>query len=196
MAELALLWAENAYGPPEGRWAELAHWTHPVQQRVRSRTHLFQLAFAREAVARLGESFSDCVFEPHSDGLRVLGRHEAALRAPIARIAELYDRRIDVDAPAVRLCPGTPACEPVMTMLVRVPRHLSRAVSRDLADRGARAAWVELERAHVVVHAQARLAVLLGYPDEVERITGGMAEVCMRLSHYEPVVRAPDPQAA
>lgn len=196
MAELARQWTETAYGPPEGRWTGLAHWTHPLQQRVRSRTHLFQLAFAREAAGRIGESAGDCVLEPRRDGLLVLGRHEALLRAPIRQIVELYHRRVDVDAPRVRHCPGEPPCEPVMALLVRTSRPLLPAVTRDLARRGARAVRTRLEQGCILVHAQARLSDLLGYQSMLERLSAGAAEVCMRLSHYEPMAFSPDPHAA
>jgi hypothetical protein len=54
----------------------------PVQQLVRSHVHAFQLAFAHEAIARLGDSAEDVVYKPSYKGLRIFGLTEMALPVP------------------------------------------------------------------------------------------------------------------
>lgn len=197
MAEWQWLAADAGYGPPAARRTELPHWTYPVEQCLRSRTHLFQQAFAREAIERIGDAFDErVVFDARCDGLQMVGRNEAVLRLAAERIAESYHRRVDIGPARVRLCAGEPVCEPVMIVLVRVPRHLSRAIVRDLGGLGARAIRVEADPVGVTVCAQARQADLMGYHDRVERLAGDRVEVCMHLSHYEPVAAVSDPHAA
>jgi hypothetical protein len=48
--------------PGQDDWPRYA--VFPVQQLVRSHVHAFQLAFAHEAIARLGDSAEDVLYEP------------------------------------------------------------------------------------------------------------------------------------
>jgi len=58
------------------------HAGFPIQRLARSRVHTSQLAFAREAAARLGDCGSQLLCEQSFGGLRILGRSEMALAEP------------------------------------------------------------------------------------------------------------------
>lgn len=210
------------YGVPIGRQDGLRHAHYPVQVLVRSRRHLFQIAFARDAVGRAGPIGDGWLLQAGADGLVVMGRTESALRAALEHVRHLF--RVDVhkdaareedaahedvwrchgtnnDDPAdrgrndgglddgpvrIRRVAGEPPCEPIMQVLVRVPRPLRHAILHDLAKRDAWAVRVNARLAPVTISACVRLADAIGYEARVERIAAGMAEVKMRLSHYAP----------
>ena len=197
---------DEAYGAPIGRRDGLRHAGHPVQMLVRSRRHALQRAFAREAIARAGRHGDGWILQAGGDGLVVIGRTESALRAALEHVRHRYldeardagstdpgwhdggldDGGLDDGPVRIRRVAGEPPCEPVMQVLVRVPRPLRHAILRDLAERGAWSVRVNTRLAPETISACVRLADSVGYEARVERIAAGMAQVKMRLSHYAP----------
>jgi hypothetical protein len=169
---------------------------HPVQQLVRSRTHAFQLAFAREAIARLGEAPENLRYEPSYKGLRILGADEQVLAEPIKSIREWYGSNAAIGPARVRYQLGPIVQEPVMSLVVRAPRQFAVAVKRDLLRRGAEAVNMEMHPTGFIAQAQATQAELLGYPAWLAELTVGRAELHLSLSHYAPIHEAPGPEAA
>jgi hypothetical protein len=182
-----------ATGPAE---AELPHAAYPIRQRVRSRADRLQLAFARHAAQWQNRMPGDVILEPTGEGLCVLARTEAGLEQPIAALTALHAAALDVDAPEVRIWPGRPPREPLMTLLLRVPRRVSGAVRADLLRRGAWSIRVTQGHYDTVLRCEARLATLLGYHRWLPRCAGEAAELFMRLSRYAPLAPRPGPAAA
>ncbi|MCL4798859.1 MAG: hypothetical protein KJ025_04680 [Burkholderiales bacterium] len=168
----------------------------PVQQLVRSRVHAFQLAFANEAVARLGVPGKDVFYEPSYRGLRVLGATEMALAGPARALGNWYGPHVAIRPAQVHYHSGDEVREPVMAVVVRAPRRLAPEVRKDLQRRDAELGEISFHRGACVVRARATQAELLGYPAWLDALTDGTGEVWMRLSHYAPVVRDPGPAAA
>ena len=168
---------------PEAQRAEprgddgLRYAAYPVQQLARSRTHAFQLAFAHEAIARLGEPAENLLFEPSYKGLRILGTDELALAEPIGSIRGWYGSDAAIGPPRVRYQLGQLVQEPVMSLVVRAPRQFAVAIKRDLLRRGAAAVNIEMHPTGFIARAQAAQAELLGYPAWLEELTAERAEL-------------------
>ena len=169
---------------------------YPVQQLVRSRAHAFQLAFAHEAIARLGEPAEELLYEPSYKGLRILGLDEPALAGPVAAVREWYGSNVAIGPTRVRYQLGEVVREPVMSLVIRAPRQFAIAVKEDLLRRGAEAVNLEMHPTGFIARAQATQAELLGYPAWLEELSGGRAELHLWLSHYAPIDQGPGPEAA
>jgi len=168
----------------------------PVQQVVRSRVHAFQLAFANEAAARLGDPAKDLLYEPCYKGLRLLGATETDLAGPVRALGHWYGADVQIEPPQVRYQLGDVIREPVMVVVVRTPRRLATEVRKDLLRRDAEIGEISFHRGTCIVRAQATQAELLGYAYWLEALTEGQGKVIMWLSHYAPVDRDPGPVAA
>lgn len=180
-----------------GREDDPRHVAFPIQQLARSRVHAFQLAFATEAAARLGDAGARVRYEPSFRGLRILGHTEMVLAAPVRALGNWYGADLEVTPPQVRYQIGEVVKEPVMSLAVRAPWRLASAVRNDLLRRDARVDHVTpLHRRVCIVRAQATQAELLGYPAWLDSLTDGAGEVEMWLSHYAPIDREPGPAAA
>jgi len=173
------------------------HAAFPIQQLARSRAHAFQLAFASEAAARLGDAGTRVRYEPSFRGLRILGHTEMVLAAPVRALGNWYGADLEVTPPQVRYQLGEAVKEPVMSLVVRAPWRLASTVRNDLLRRDARIDHITpFHRRVCIVRAQATQAELLGYPAWLDARTDGAGEVEMWLSHYAPIDREPGPAAA
>lgn len=174
-----------------------SHAAFPIQQLARSRVHAFQLAFANEAAARLGDAGRDVLYERSYRGLRILGRTEMDLAGPARALGNWYGSDVEMAPPQVRYQLGEVVREPVMSLVVRAPWRLASAVRNDLLRRDARIDHITpFHRRVCIVRAQATQAELLGYPAWLEALTGGAGNVNMWLSHYAPIDVDPGPAAA
>jgi hypothetical protein len=177
--------------------AEVARYVaYPVQQLMRSRRHAFQLAFAHEAMALLGEPPSDLVYEPSYRGLRVLGLHEASLDGPAGAVRARYGPTVEIEPPRVRYQFGPVVEEPVLSVVVRAPRQFALRVRDDLVRRGAAVVTVTFNPTGFIARAQVTQAELLGYPAWLDELTGRRARLQAWLSHYAPLDQGPGPEAA
>lgn len=180
---------EHAYDP--------RHAGFPIQRVARSHVHAFQLAFASEAAARLGDCGSQLLCEQSYRGLRILGRSEMALAEPARPLENWYGADVELTSPQVRYQFGDVVQEPVMSLVVRAPWRFAPAVRGDLYRRDGRIRHDESRHRMVcLVEAQATQAELLGYPAWLEALTGGAGNVEMWLSHYQPIDPEPGPAAA
>ena len=169
---------------------------YPVHQLIRSRAHAFQLAFAREAIARLGEPPEDLVYEPSHRGLDILGLEERMLAMPVEAISGWYGSTVVVGWPRVRYQLGETVQEPIMSLVVRGPRRLASRVKNDLLRRGSEAVDIEMYPNRFIVRTRATQAELLGYHSWLKKISEQRAHVYMWLSHYAPVQQGPGPAVA
>jgi hypothetical protein len=176
--------------------AEPRYPAYPVQQLIRSREHAFQLAFAREAMAFLGDPTHDLVYEPSYKGLRILGLNEPGLTGPAEAIRARYGSSVEIGPVRVRYQWGQVIQEPVMSVIVRAPRRFAIAVRNDLLRRGADALDVVSYPTGFTARAQATQAELLGYAAWLGELTGRSAQLGLWLSHYEPLQQDPGPEAA
>lgn len=174
------------------------HAGFPIQRLARSRAHTFQLAFAREAAARLGDCGSQLLCEQSFRGLRILGRSEMALAEPARALENWYGADVELTPPQVRYQFGDVVQEPVMSLFVRVPQRFGPAVRSDLHRRDGRIHYYDESRYRMVciAQAQATQVELLGYPAWLEALTAGTGNVEIWLSHYQPIDLAPGPVAA
>jgi Elongation factor G C-terminus len=179
------------------RWPEqMAYPDYPIERQVRSNAHDFQLAFAEEAATRLHERFDDALLEASRTGLRILARHEQALKPPTDAVKALYPWQLEVGIPRVRCWEGDVTREPIMFVRVKVPRRYAEVIRKDLAERTSRPVGYEHAYDKTEVTATARLAQLLGYAESLDTFTRGTCDVRISLSEYAPIEPPSGPDAA
>ena len=162
----------------------------PIQQLVKRTGTRSQLGFANEAKARV-RARDDFLLYATRRGLRVLGRKEESLCAPIAALRQTYGPSLAVQEPKVRLIKGKQVLEPVMHVRVSLETAYRGAVKAALLARGATAAAEHTRTRLAVLIYEAPLARLMGLAVELARITSGTARCWIVLSHY--VSLKPDP---
>lgn len=168
----------------------------PLERLCSSQATVFQLGFARQALARLADR-DGLACEPTSAGLLIRSETEAALEQPVDLLREIYGEDLHVGPLTIR-CRETAQglTEPHMGVQVRCqPADLQR-VRGDLERRGARIVEAHAEAAIGVVRATAPLARLIGYAGELAALTGDRAYPVMWLSHYESAPPAGPPGGA
>lgn len=194
MRKLSLLPEARFAGNEAGEATRYA--AYPVQQLMRSRRHAFQLAFAHEAMALLGEPAGDLVYDPSYRGLRVLGLNEASLDGPAAAVRARYGPTVEIEPARVRYQFGPVVEEPVLSVVVRGPRRFAQRVRDDLVRRGAEVVTVTFNPTGFIARAQVTQAELLGYPAWLDALMGGRAKLLAWLSHCAPLEQGPGPEAA
>ncbi|HEX2825811.1 MAG TPA: hypothetical protein VHP37_05655 [Burkholderiales bacterium] len=163
----------------------------PIEQLATSSKTRFQHGFARMTM-HLMPRIDDVALEATAEGLKILGASEIALAAPGAVIRQIHADDVRIGKPAVRMLDD--GSEPVMCVRAAVPYNTAETVVQELIGRGATIEEVDWLLARPVVRARAPLRLLLGYPQTLDTLSGGRAELQMRLSHYDPA--PPGPGAA
>lgn len=161
------------------------HYQLPLEQLVRLRHAASQVEFAWEAMAILDES-EEARFHPSPRGLQIFVAHEAALRRPLAILADRYHEALEVPPPRVRCVAGRPVLHPVMRVRARVPASHARAAVETLRGHGATVLEECRRGGALIVRAEAPLADLLGLEAALEKAAGKRAELSMTLDRYEP----------
>jgi len=169
------------------------HPAYPLEQVARSRSTRFQIGFARMTMHLLPR-FENVLLEASEKGLRIYAASELALALPGEVMRRIHADDVDISEPQARLSYGTVVQEPIMWMRAAVPRTYCEPVVHHLIARGAAIDEVDWRAHSPVVRAKAPLRQLLGYPQSLEVLTGGAAQLEMGLSHYAPV--PPEPGAA
>jgi hypothetical protein len=167
----------------------------PIEQLVRRKDTRFQLGFASEAKELLPAK-DDFVVAPSSKGLRVLGRNEDALGAPVEILRDVYGPKVQVLPPEVRLIEGVQVKQPVMHVRISMELRFLDAVKRALLERGAVPEEEHVRSRYCVLRYLAPLAHLLGLPAELSLLTDGSARHWIVLSHYVLVNGDPGGRAA
>jgi predicted membrane GTPase involved in stress response len=136
----------------------------------------------------------DVALEATREGLRILGTSEIALAKPGDVIRQIHADDVRIGKPAVRLLYDGTVREPVMWIRTAVPYDNAETIVQELIGRGATIEEVDWLPTQPVVRARAPLRLLLGYPQTLDTLSGGKAELDMWLSHYDRV--PPEPGAA
>ena len=163
---------------------------YAIECRCSHRGERFQLAFARAAAELLPKN-DDVAFETTRTGLTVLAETELSLERPLERLRSVYGEDVRIAEPQVRYRQGERTEEPYMGVrILSSPQHFEQ-LRRDLHLRGAEILDSELNDRFGVLRASAALAVLVGYPAQVRRVSNGRAQLTMWLSHYAPMTPPP-----
>jgi hypothetical protein len=169
------------------------HFRYPLETLARRRSASRQLEFARDARQAMQDT-EDVRFESSEHGLKILTADEDSLANVAQVLRQLYGDFVEVRPPQVRLIPGNPAQQPVMSIRISTRRDFSGEVRGELAARGATILEECARTRAFIVRGEAPLASLLGLPGRLAAITNGTAVHWIRLSHYAPVPT--DPEAA
>ena len=167
----------------------------PIEQLVRRTDTRFQFGFATEAKELLPDN-EEYLLEGSRTGLRVLGKNEEALAAPIEILREVYGARLAVEPPRVRLIGGVQLQEPIMHVRVSLETRFAAPVKQALVRRGATPHEEYTRATYCVLRYEAPLAALLGLPAELAQLTAGRAKHWSALSHYAIVTGGPGGHAA
>jgi hypothetical protein len=169
---------------------------YPIEQLARSARTRFQTGFAHMTMQRM-PPFEGAALEPAAHGLRILGINEMALVAPRDFIRHMHEHEVLLDEPTVRdVRYGRELWEPVMCVRVSIDAAHAEAAIHDLVARRSSIDCVDWLHNPVVIHAQAPLRTLLGYPDALAQRSEHTADLKMWLSHYAPIKWGPDNDAA
>lgn len=164
------------------------NYEYPVELLARGARTRFQAGFAKMTTFLLPD-LDDVMFEPSSEGLRILAATEAALEEPVRLLREIHGDDLELGRPRARLIYGNDVEEPIMSVRVSVERAFAQTVVSDLKRRSAVIHEADRRKSPCIVRAQGRLAALLGYQKDLASLTHGAAELSMQLSHYEAVAR-------
>jgi hypothetical protein len=93
------------------------HYELPLEQLVRRRGKVFQLAFANEA-KELMPPAEDFALDASRRGLLVLASNEEALERPVQVLRDVYGAELLAEPPRVRLIGGVQLKEPIMHLRV------------------------------------------------------------------------------
>jgi predicted membrane GTPase involved in stress response len=172
------------------------HYRYPLEQIAASRQSRFQRGFARMAIYLL-PSLEDVVYEPTTQGLRILAGDECALATPVDILRQIYGEELRVSGPRVRMVRDASGLkEPVMNVRVSVPASFAEATLEDAARRDVAVHEVDYQADRVVVRGQAPLRQLLGYQQTLAGVSSNTAEAWIWLSHYQRVPHPPGGEAA
>ena len=172
------------------------HPEFPLERLCSHKHEAFQLTFARNAQQHFLMREDVEVVASHY-GLMIRGETEDAIDAATIVLRDLYGPSLRIGAPMVRYHDGTSFEQPWMGLSVKcAPEHYA-AVKADLIAREASIVSSAAESAQCLIQARAPLAELLGYREDLDKLTAGSARHSMWLSHYAPVENPPpDGQAA
>lgn len=171
------------------------HFQYPLEALAQKRLVTRQDEFAQRARQAVRDS-DDVRFHLSPRGLRILAADEDVLARVAEVLRDLYGDFVEMHPPRVRLMPGNPVQEPIMSVRVSTRPSHRNAVREELHARGATIAE-ECARSHVyIVRGEAPLASLLGLPSRLDALTGATALHWIRLNRYAPVPSGPGSGAA
>jgi elongation factor G-like protein len=172
-----------------------ASFKHPLEALAMNSLVASQEHFAREA-RRAVRDTEDVRFEASSDGLRICAADEDALASAALMLRRVYGGSVQVAAPAVRLMPGPPIREPVMSIRVSTRGDYNAMVRHELRSRGARLLEECSASRLFVVRGEAPLTRVLGLSAKLRLLTNNTSVHWIRLSHYAALPADPEPTAA
>jgi hypothetical protein len=171
------------------------YFQYPLESLARRRSGGPQKEFARRA--KLALSDTDELFSrPLAGGLALFAANEDALEGPARILRDIYGDLVELQPPRVRVIPGEPVQEPVMHVRITARQEHTGGVLAELRRRGVEITEECLRGRQFIVRAEAPLALLLGLPAALDRLTGGSAAHAIRLVRYEPVSPRFGPEAA
>jgi hypothetical protein len=171
------------------------YFQYPLESLARRLTGGPQAEFARRAKLAL-EDTDELFSRPLADGLVLFAANEDALEAPARILRDLYGDMVEVQPPRVRVIPGEPVQEPVMNVRIVARQEHAGVILAELRRRGVRVMEECLRGRQLILRAEAPLALLLGLPAALDRLTDASAAHAIRLVRYEPVQPGFGPEAA
>jgi hypothetical protein len=159
---------------------------HPLECTFSHRAEQSQLEFARRTIKFMSPR-PDRSFKVSHRGLIVSGETEASLARVIELLKSIYGQELCVGELTIRYRRGEVVEEPYMGVRVLCSATHFEAVRDDLASRGAMISDAELSPPIGVIRATASLARLLGYSQDLAKLTETKAREVIWLSHYAPV---------
>ena len=167
------------------RGHSLIHAECPIEQTLRSDDPTVQDKLMREPWSRRSRP-EGTLYVADYNGLRLLGKSEAALDAAVEPLRRRFGVRIIVDAPSVRYVFGSPTLEPHMTVLLNGPARHVAIVERDFLRRRGRIRRLD-QRGSFILEGEATLANLLGYGQWLRDLIQDDPCLGMWLSRYLPI---------
>jgi predicted membrane GTPase involved in stress response len=160
-----------------------------VEQALTCASEKFQLKFAVDA-ARLLQGLRGVLAEPTGKGLLILGSAEAPLDVAVMILRAAFGERLRTSER--RICfMRLPPMEPVMDVFVRAPETDAPAIRRALEARRATLRFTAAENRGWLLRAEAPMAELLGFADELERVSGGRADHWITFNRWQPLEDSP-----
>jgi len=167
------------------RGRSLIHAECPIEQTLRSDDPTVQDELMREPWSRRSRP-EGTLYVADYNGLRLLGRSEAALDAAVEPLRRRLGVRIIIDAPSVRYVFGSSTLEPHMTVLLNGPARHVAIVERDFLRRHGRIKRLD-QRGSFILEGEATLANLLGYRQWLRDLIQDDLCLGMWLSRYLPI---------
>ena len=164
---------------------------YPLETLARKRSGSGQIEFAHGARQTMHDTV-DVRFESSEHGLKILTADEDTLVNVAQILRQLYGDFVEMRPPRVRLIPGNPAQQPVMSVRISTRRDFSSEVRGELEGRGATILEECARPRAFIVRAEAPLADLLGLPARMATLTNATAVHWIRLSHYAPIPSQPE----
>ncbi|HXV12545.1 MAG TPA: hypothetical protein VD839_17220 [Burkholderiales bacterium] len=171
------------------------HLEMPLEQLAKRRGAAFQFAFATEAKELMPDAADFTVAASHK-GLHLFGQNEDALARPVQVLREVYGASLELAPPRVRLIEGVQLKEPIMHVRISMYADFRETVKSALRRRGATPLEEHARATYCILRCEAPLAGLLGFPEELRRLTIGTAKHWIALSHYAIMTRDPGGRAA
>jgi hypothetical protein len=154
------------------------------------------LTFARHA-QQLFQEREDLELLASHQGLTFRAETEEAIEAAFEVLEDFYGPQILMSPPTIRYHKGTTLEQPWMGLRVRCAVDQLEPVKVDLIVRDATIVTCEIQSRVGVIQACAPLAYLIGYGPALAKLTSGVGQHVMWLSHYAPVeCLPPDGDAA
>jgi len=177
------------------RGPTLMHPEFPIEQMLRSKDETVQGQLSQEIWRQRLVRGGDTLYVPVSYGLRVFARNEDALQSAVAALCVRFGGALIVELPSVRYACGAQVLEPYMEVKLSGPDSHLALVRNGVGRRRGRTTAVYRHNGHFVLSAEAPMASLLGYADELDELTMGSVALRMELKRY---VRIDDdgPEAA
>lgn len=171
----------------------MVHSEFPIERLAQMASNPFQIGFARQVMRML--SPSDLIaFEATRDGLLMRAQNEEALAKPVALLRDIYHDDLVLPPPRVRyMSLGNRPYEPIMLLRVRSAPRYRDAVREDLAAREATLLEEHVRPSVCVLRAEAPLRRLLGYGEDLAKLSEATALHWIWLDRYVPMG---DPPAA
>lgn len=162
----------------------LMHPDFPLEQMVRSKDPAMRSQLSRELMRSQRTPVGDARYVPDNNGLRVLARSEDALHMAVAALCQRVETALKVDVPSVRYVFGALVLEPYMQVQLRGPDAYWIQVREEILGRRGHIYGIELDDGVFLLRAEAPLACLLGYAQELHKSSARSVALHMRLSRY------------
>jgi predicted membrane GTPase involved in stress response len=162
----------------------LMHPEFPIEQMLSSKDETVQSQLSQEIWRPRLVRAENTLYVPVSNGLRVLARNEDALQAAVAALRVRFGAALIIELPSVRYACAAQVLEPYMEVQLSGPDSHLALVRNGVGRRRGRTTAVYRHNGRFVLFAEAPMASLLGYADELDELTVGSVASRMQLKRY------------